>query len=115
MGGGGGWSSGRAPRSADEGFYPLVNERALDEVPGAVPLIDSGAVDVDSLIIGRLRLHEVEDALLKATTDPLAVMMMVIRGLAAANRGGGREGRYVAARPAPFGSSVSRGTASPER
>ena len=80
-----------------------------------MPLIDSGAVDADSLIIGRLRLHEVEDALLKTTTGPPAVMMMVIRGLAAAKRGGGSAGRYVAARPAPFGSSVSGGTASTER
>lgn len=80
-----------------------------------MPLIDSGAVDADSLIIGHLRLHEVEDALLKATTDPLPVMTVVIRGLAAAKRGGGSAGRYVAARPAPFGSSVSGDTASPER
>ncbi|MGP5260801.1 hypothetical protein ACTXMW_15725 [Brachybacterium paraconglomeratum] len=80
-----------------------------------MPLIDSGAIDADSLIIGRLRLHEVEDSLLEATTDPLAMMTMVIRGLAAANRGAGRAGRYVAARAAPFGSSVSRDTASPER
>lgn len=80
-----------------------------------MPLIDFGAVDVDSLIIGRLRPHEVEDTLFNGTSDPLVVMMMDIRGREAANRGGGRAGRDVAARPAPFGSSVSRGTASPER
>lgn len=49
--------------------------------PAAIALISSGRVDVDSLISGRYGLADVEGALLKGKTDPLAIKTMVIPGL----------------------------------
>lgn len=61
--------------------------RYVNTWPDAIALIDSGKIDVDSLITGRFGLDEVEDALLKAKTDPLAIKTMVIPGLGAVDAG----------------------------
>lgn len=54
--------------------------RYVNTWPDAIALIASGKVDVDSLITGRYGLGDVEEALLKAKTDPLAIKTMVIPG-----------------------------------
>src|SRR5699024_609148 len=54
--------------------------RYVNTWPDAIALIASGKVDVDSLITGRYGLGDVEEALVKAKTDPLAIKTMVIPG-----------------------------------
>lgn len=61
--------------------------RYVNTWPAAIALISSGRVDVDSLITGRFGLADVEEALLKGKTDPLAIKTMVIPGLGAVTEG----------------------------
>jgi L-iditol 2-dehydrogenase len=55
--------------------------RYVNTWPTAIELIARGAVDVDSLITGRYGLDRVDEALMSAKTDPLAIKTMVIPSL----------------------------------
>ncbi|WP_261165830.1 NAD(P)-dependent alcohol dehydrogenase [Microbacterium sp. Marseille-Q6965] len=57
--------------------------RYVNTWPTAIALIASGAVSVEPLVTGRYGLADVEEALLKAKTDPTAIKTMVLPGLAA--------------------------------
>ncbi|WP_232820237.1 NAD(P)-dependent alcohol dehydrogenase [Brachybacterium sp. YJGR34] len=54
--------------------------RYVNTWPAAIALISSGKVEVDALITGRYGLEGVEEALLAAKTDPLAIKTVVIPG-----------------------------------
>ena len=55
--------------------------RYVNTWPTAIELIARGVVDVDSLITGRYGLDRVDEALMSAKTDPLAIKTMVIPSL----------------------------------
>lgn len=58
------------------GIYRYANTWPL-----AIKLAASGAIDLDSLVTGKLGLDSVEEALLKAGSDPTALKTLVIPGL----------------------------------
>lgn len=58
--------------------------RYVNTWPVAIDLVTSGAVNVSSLITGHYGLHDVEEALMKASTDPAAIKTMVIPAMTAA-------------------------------
>jgi L-iditol 2-dehydrogenase len=55
--------------------------RYVNTWPAAIQLVASGAIDASPLVTGRYGLHDVEKALLKASTDPTAIKTMVIPAL----------------------------------
>jgi L-iditol 2-dehydrogenase len=55
--------------------------RYVNTWPTAIALIASGALDVDPLVTGRFGLDKVEEALMKAKTDPTAIKTMIIPAL----------------------------------
>jgi len=61
--------------------------RYVNTWPAAIELIVSGAIDATSLVTGRYGLEDVEEALLKSTTDPVSIKTMIIPPLTAAARG----------------------------
>lgn len=58
------------------GIYRYANTWPL-----AIKLASSGAIDLDSLVTGQFGLDDVEEALLKAGSDPTALKSLVIPGL----------------------------------
>lgn len=55
--------------------------RYVNTWPTAIDLIATGKIEVKSLVTGRFGLDNVEDALLKAKTDPTAIKSMIIPSL----------------------------------
>ncbi|KJL18924.1 Sorbitol dehydrogenase [Microbacterium azadirachtae] len=55
--------------------------RYVNTWPTAIDLVASGRVDVSEIVTGRYGLDDVEVALMKAKTDPLAIKTMIIPGL----------------------------------
>lgn len=55
--------------------------RYVNTWPTAIDLIAQGVVEVESLITGRFGLDQVDEALMSAKTDPLAIKTMVIPSL----------------------------------
>lgn len=55
--------------------------RYVNTWPTAIELVATGAVDVAPLVTGRYGLDEVEEALLKTSTDPTAIKTMVVPAL----------------------------------
>ncbi|MDM7991346.1 NAD(P)-dependent alcohol dehydrogenase [Arthrobacter sp. zg-Y877] len=55
--------------------------RYVNTWPTAIELISTGAIEVRSLVTGRLGLDAVEEALMKAKTDPTAIKTMIIPSL----------------------------------
>ena len=62
--------------------------RYVNTWPAAIELVASGAIDAAPLVTGRYGLQDVEEALLKAGTDPAAIKTMVIPGLPGAGQAG---------------------------
>ncbi|MDI2033746.1 NAD(P)-dependent alcohol dehydrogenase [Paenarthrobacter nitroguajacolicus] len=54
--------------------------RYVNTWPTAIALLASGAVDVEGIVTGRYGLEDVEESLMKAKKDPLAIKTMVIPG-----------------------------------
>lgn len=65
--------------------------RYVNTWPTALQLISAGAVVVDPLITGRFGLQDVEEALMKAKTDPLAIKTMIEPALTPGLRGAAAE------------------------
>lgn len=55
--------------------------RYVNTWPTAIELIAAGVVEVESLVTGRYGLDHVEEALMKAKTDPVAIKTMVVPSL----------------------------------
>lgn len=62
--------------------------RYVNTWPTAIELVASGAIDAAPLVTGRYGLADVEEALMKASTDPMAIKTMVIPGLTSADQVG---------------------------
>ena len=62
--------------------------RYVNTWPAAIELVASGAIDVAPLVTGRYGLQDVEEALMKAITDPAAIKTMIIPGLTGAAQAG---------------------------
>jgi L-iditol 2-dehydrogenase len=54
--------------------------RYVNTWPTAIDLVATGRIDVSDIITGRYGLDDVEEALMKAKTDPLAIKTMIIPG-----------------------------------
>ncbi|UXM91664.1 NAD(P)-dependent alcohol dehydrogenase [Paenarthrobacter sp. JL.01a] len=52
--------------------------RYVNTWPTAIALLASGAVDVEGIVTGRFGLEDVEESLMKAKKDPMAIKTMVI-------------------------------------
>lgn len=55
--------------------------RYVNTWPTAIALLVSGAVNVEGIVTGRYGLEDVEESLMKAKSDPMAIKTMVIPGL----------------------------------
>lgn len=60
--------------------------RYVNTWPTAIELIATGAIEVQSLVTGRFGLDGVEEALMKAKTDPTAIKTMIIPSLMESNQ-----------------------------
>ncbi|GAA3765113.1 NAD(P)-dependent alcohol dehydrogenase [Microbacterium kribbense] len=55
--------------------------RYVNTWPTAIDLISTGRIDVSDIVTGRYGLEDVEGALMKAQTDPLAIKTMIVPAL----------------------------------